>query len=779
LTLEGPRRLAVELAAHALLTAAFFADVLFLGRLPYFRDVGYQFHPGLVFTADALRHGVWPLWNPATDAGAPYLAAYPPELAMLAVLGARLTLVLSPPLHVWLAMAALAALARELGCSRASAWVAGAVFGLSGVFQSTLNLVPLSQAGAWAPLVAWAYLRCFRSPGPRAAAVLAIVSALQASTLAGEIVLQAAVLALALTPRLPSRQEWKTLGGAALLAAGLCAPVALGLRFLLAGTARAQGFSAAEALGWSIHPLALVEVVWPRFLGDPHTMTDLGYWGQPLFPGRYPYLIALYMGPIVLAFALCAGWAARRLWALVGVGVLLALGAYGPLGQLLAAVLPQFRSPVKYLFLATAALALLAGRGLDAGLAARRTRATWCLALPALTFVALGAAFHLGPAATRSASAAVWPRLASPEAGTLPATWGGALLQTGVLAALAAAGLWGGRRTAFAPAACLVADLVATNARVDPSAPAGFYDLAPEVAALVASAPDARAYRWFTYPLTGTAGVSWSPALLARNEDVWLYYADRQSLWARTKQLDGLEGALDEDRTGWSPAGSTFTANDSRPERHPWNHERLRQAGVRYVLAFARLPDERAVPLGQALVPGLRTPLVLHELRDPLPRAFWVSDCEAPGSRDALRARLGDPAFDAHRRVLLEAEPPGRRCGEGSGRSSAVRWRRHGPHQVDLEAEGDAGYVVFLEGFHPDWRVEGPTAVPLLRGNGRYWALPVPEGRVSLRIGFRPSWIAPSVAVAGLAGALVLALLARRPAVKLDTSSSGALASRD
>jgi hypothetical protein len=767
-------------AAHALLTIVLCSDVLILGRVPYFRDVSTYYYPQYAFTASSLQQGVWPLWNPTADAGAPFLLAYPVELILLAALGARRTLMLSPPLHVWLAMCAATALAYELGWSRRSAWLSGAAFGLSGVFQSSLNLVPLSQGAAWAPLVVAAYLRCCRSPGARAAAALGALAALQASTLAGEIVAQTALFALALTPSVPTRAQWRALGGAGLLALALAAPVACGLSALLEGTSRASGFGAREVLTWSAHPLVLAEMGWPRFLGDPHTMTDLGYWGQRFFPDGYPYLISLYLGPLVLALAVCAGRQGARLWGLAAVGALFALGAHGPLAAVLPVVAPFFRAPVKFLFTVTLALALLAGRGNDAIAGGRRTLAAWCLGVPAALFLVLGAALHLDPRTARTALAAVWERLAAAEAAPMAAMWSPALVQTGLLAAVAAAALWAGRRAAFAPAACLVADLLATNARVDPSAPAAFYDLRPEVAALVAQAPEARAYRWFTYGIANSGGVRWSPALLARNEDVPLYYYDRQTLWARTKVLDGLDGAFDEDRTGWAPPGATFSADESRPARHAANEAPLRLAGVRWVLSFVPLPAKRTIPRAQAHLPGIEQGLILHELPDALPRAFWVPDCEVAPSAEAARAVVSAEGFDARSRVVLETAPAGGVCGSGSpGGTSRVRWTRESPHRVLIEAEGDAGYLVFLEGYHRNWRIDPPHAgVTLQRANARYWAVPVPRGQVAYRVRFRPWWVWPAVALAGL-GALSGLMLCWWRAEKLDTSSSVALASGD
>ena len=77
-----------------------------------------------------------------------------------------------------------------------------------------------------------------------------------------------------------------------------------------------------------------------------------------------------------------------------------------------------------------------------------------------------------------------------------------------------------------------------------------------------------------------------------QNSDVWLFYLDRQSLLARTHVLDGLEGAFDVDRMGVAPDGSTLSLAETRVERYPEIHERLRGANVRWVLAFHPLPED-------------------------------------------------------------------------------------------------------------------------------------------------------------------------------------------
>ncbi|HET9315945.1 MAG TPA: hypothetical protein VFQ51_10165 [Vicinamibacteria bacterium] len=745
------RSLLPVLAAHVLLVALLCADVLFLGRLPYLRDVSTYYYPDYVFAASALRHGVWPLWNPTAEAGAPFLMAYPVELAMLAVLGARRTLALAPPLHVLLAMCGMTVLARERGLRVTASWMCGAAFGLSGYLQSSQNLFELSHGASLAPAVIAAYLRCLRLPSRRRIALLAVLAALQASTLAGEVALQTAVAALILTPGLPSRRQWTALAGAGALAGLLAAPAVLGARALVAGTARAAGFAPSQVLGWSAHPAVLAEAVWPRFLGDPHTMTNVGYWGQGYFPDGSPYFASLYLGTLVLAFALCAGRSGARLWLLALLGLLLALGAHGPIGSLLLPVLSHFRSPVKFFFTTTLALVLLAGQGLDAARGTARTRATIGLGAFASLLLVVGLALHLAPDAGLHAVRAAWSRLGEPDAvAVVRHLWPPALMKTGLLALLAASALWS-RRLAAVPAVCVAVDLLVTNASVDASAPASFYALRPQVAELLARAESAPGPRWFSYGAANSPGLHWSPALLLRNHDLPLFAVERQALWGRSKALDGKDGAYDPDRVGWAPAGATLTVAESRPARHRANHARLRQAGVRFVLSFLPLPEDLVTRLGEARLAEMAEPLLLYEVVDPLPRAYWVPDCEvaAPGS---VRARLESPGFDAHRSVVLTEQPSGRTCGTASAGRSTVSWDRPSPHEVRLRAEGDAGYLVFLEGHHRHWLADGGT--PLMSGNGRYWVLPVEAGATTLRVRFHPPWLTAAL------WSLVLGILA-------------------
>jgi hypothetical protein len=704
--------------AHAAVALWVFAPAVLGGRVPYLRDVSTYFYPNLVFLERSLAGGTFPLWHPGADGGSPFLLVYPPDLLLVALFGARAALVFGPAIHTVIASLGGAALGRRLGMGAVPASAAGLVFALSGFMVSAVNLVPLHQAAAWGPLVLLAALRCAAAPGAGTAATLAVLAALQVSTLAGEIVLQTAAVAGVLLWRRVDRRGAAALAASAAVAALLSAPALLGAADLMSGTRRAEGFSSAEALAGSLAPVEAGAVALPRFFGDMHTFTNQGFWGQAVFAGGFPYLLSVYLGLAALTAAARAG--RDRLWLVVAAGLLLALGAHGPFGAALAA-LARFRAPVKFLYAASLALALLAGRGLDRG---RASPAGWTLLIPGGAVFALALFLAAFPAG--AARLAALPPIADPAAApVIRDAWPAALAVAGLLALAAATALVRGGRIAPVAAAALVADLLLANGDVNRFAPPVFYALRPEVRALLEPARRDGPGRVFGYGVGNTPGLTFAPALLADNADVWLYYLDRQVLWGRTPVLDGLEGALDEDRTGWAPAGATLAAYESAPARFRDVHARFRQANVRYVLSFAPLPADLADERGVARLPEVLAPLRLYEVRDTLPRAFFAAD---PVEVETIRA---PPALDV---------------------------RGEGPHAVTVSGRTAPGYFVLLSGWNAGWRARAGdgSAVPVARAGARSIAIATPGGRRSFRLEYRPPWWPRALALFGVGAALTL-----------------------
>jgi len=719
-----------------------FGECLFRNRVPYFRDITFYYLPNDVFLARWLRSGLWPLWNPEADAGAPFLVAYPVDLFLTWALGARGGLIGGILLHLYLALCGATSLARRLGLGAWAAWLAGALYGLSGFVLSTINLRPLFEASAWAPWVLSAFLSLLAKPSLRAAAALGAVSGLQLATLGVEIAAQTALAGLALVPgraalREPRRQVCLALAG--VLAVLLAAPALLGARALTRDRQRAAGFTREQALGHSASPVVLAEALLPRFFGDVHSSSDAGYWGQPFFPEGYPYLVSLYVGPACLVLALFGR--KPRLLGLAVVGVLLSLGANGPLGPLMGALMTSFRGPVKFFFLATLALSLLAAHGLER-LAARDR--------PARTFLLCGAAPLLGalmlvlaPEASLAWLGRLVPEALSPRARpVLLEEWPQYLVTTGALGL--GAGLafslplpWRG-----AAGILVVLDLLVVNGPLNPLTQAQYYELQPRMRAVVERAVAEGAYRWFSYGVGNSPPLPWGRI---GPSDVWLFYMDRQSLMPRAPMLDGLESAYDIDRTGWAPRGSTLSVAETSPLRFRQHWSRLRTANVRWVLSFVPLPEDLMALRDKVRFTEIAVPLHLYEMKGALPRAFWVSREAAVEARGVLQATNGE-----------SLEPT-------DAASARVSWERVDPHTMRIGSSGPPGYVVVVEGYDSDWVAEGADGrpVPLLRANDRYWALPVPAGESSFTVSYRPAWRRPAIGLASLGVLLGLGMWSR------------------
>jgi hypothetical protein len=309
--------------------------------------------------------------------------------------------------------------------------------------------------------------------------------------------------------------------------------------------------------------------------------------------------------------------------------------------------------------------------------------------------------------------------------------WPTAWLTSGALAVGAGLALGRGGRSALLAGALVALDLLVVNVSANPLAPAAFYDLRADVAALVKPAAEKGRYRWFSYGVAHTPGLAFEPAIARAESDVWLYYLDRQSLLPRAPALDGLEGAYDVDRTGWSPTGATFSSEDLQPKHFPEHRGRLRRANVRWILSFRPLPGGATVRRGSVKLPEIQAPLGLYELRDPLPRAFWT------------------PAPEGGMGVSAAADPAGQ-----------VSYEQLDPHTVEVAASTPPGMIVVLDGHHPDWTAEDRSGpVPLLRVGERWRGVVTSGGQRVFTFRYRPRWslVAFILAGLGLVGVVVLA----------------------
>jgi hypothetical protein len=118
-------------------------------------------------------------------------------------------------------------------------------------------------------------------------------------------------------------------------------------------------------------------------------------------------------------------------------------------------------------------------------------------------------------------------------------------------------------------------------------------------------------------------------------------------------------------------------------------------------------------------------------MREPLPRAFFKSSLS--------EASLAVPE------------------------SGAVAYQRIDPHTVALRANTPPGFIVVLDGHHPDWKAEDQSGpVPLQVAFGRYQAIPTRGGEAVVTLRYQPAWRALALGLFGTGGLAVLWLALRR-----------------
>ncbi len=723
----------------------------------FFRDLSVAFFPVRHFAARELANGRLPVWNPLAFEGT-FALPYFHFLDLLQVpfpgpVAFSFLLALQFPLA---AMAAFALL-RDLGAGREGAFLAGAVYALGGLAQSSTNLYVFLQALALAPLVVLT-LRRAGSGGGRATAAAAATLALGLTTLAVEFVGQAVLLGvlLALVER-PRPAVGGRLAAALLLGVGLAGVAVLPLLGLLPETVRGTGLDRSNALGFATPPIALLQLLVPNLFGDSADPVRV-FWGSHFFP-KLPYFLSLYLGPLVLALAVVGLWGLPRrprvvVVALALLGLWFSLGEAGGLAPRVLALAPFIRYPSKAHLLPYLVATILAGLGVDRLARGegwdRLVRAGALLAAGVLVPMSI---LLLAPEAVR-AFAAIRPA-------NFPSVRL-AVLQSGIFAivlALVAAflGYAVGRGRVAAPRAVIVlviavvADLARAHAGLNPRAPASFFDLVPELRA--ERLHDLGGHRVFSYPIDTSptfqrylAGRPADPALSA-------FFLNRQLVAPYLNLLDGISAPDDKDLTSFTPRPPELGIEDYRPESVarilPW----MRNSAVARVLSLEELrhPDLHL----RARVPAGPPGMFIHvfELARPAPFSYLACSTRVARSREEAAALVYRPDFDLGKDVVLERPQPASCSGGSVNAQSFLPAERH------YLTRGDGpGLLVERENFARGWKaeVDGQEA-PVLRANGKHRAVPVPAGEhqvvlryeaPGLRAGFSLSLVSLAVTAA-------------------------------
>ena len=796
--MKTSRAVASSLAVGAV-PLLLFDRILLRGEVLFERDIHCLVYPQAETLVRCLATGSWPLWNPYVGFGQPLLAnpgaqvLYPwTWLNLLFAPGPAYAAYVVG--HLVLSGVGLRALAGRLGISAAGSTLAAALWMASGPLLSLVNLWQHFAGAAWIPWVLLAADGALRHGGLRRALVWGAAAAGQ--VLAGSVEL--CLLTALLTPGLalrylvgPARDLRRVVSAAAVAsatAAALSAALWLPAADVLARSDR-TGLTPAMRAYWSLHPVGLLQAVVPVLARDLPLRAEHR---AGLFEGREPFLNSIYLGVTTLPFV-GAGLAHRRrrrlaggLLILMSGAAVLALGRYGGAYSLLVQAVPPlgvFRYPAKAVILVALAWALLAGLGFDAWREAGerwRSAGSWR--------IAGGTALCLGLVALGIVAAADPDRLAVLFVTEDP--WGNrfpdAVSQSGLhlllaggfgLAAHALAWLgrdarpvpWSPGRTAAVAALLAVADLVAANRPMNPTAREELVFERPEILRPLQTGPTTRVYS-FDYQTKVPGKTYRRPDPLrpvpARHASLppllRTTLAGRAALVAPTAQTWGIYGSYDWDVLSLNPASLRRLIMTSRAAEETVEFRRLLQVGaVSYVIAH-HTEGLEGLPVVAALGNAIEGRTLAFAVPDPLPRAYAVGGVRVADGVPGVAALI-DPGFDPEGEVVL---PEGAVSPPPPGFRGRVRFEWLTPDRARVVADlSHPGHVVMVDAFDPGWRasVDGVEA-PVLRANVAFRAVAVPAGQHVVDLVYRPPAVARGLlASAGaLAGALALAWLTRR-----------------
>jgi hypothetical protein len=789
------RRASLALLTLLGLDLFLFQDVLFRGRVFFYGDLTAAVYPWIEALVRIVLSGSPPLWNPDVSFGQPlwatphYLVLYP--FTWLSFFMSRWSyLTLFVVAHVLFAGLGFYWLARRLRLAVPAAFLAAAVWMLSGPFLS-LDNVPNHLAGAaWLPWTVGALVGAIRTGRLTAwvfwgmGLAMPILAASPEGALMGGFFSALYAASRLRWRRLVTRATGRLAG--ALVAGGLFALLLSAGQWLptleAAKQATRWGMTPDEQQRWSAPPLTLVQVAVPVFFdGLP---LDPGWRAKLCTPGRN-FLLSVYCGLPALMLALVGVVRSRgRLrWWLLGGALLaagLALGNHGFVYQVALALVPPLRLlryPVKAMVAVAFALALLVGLGTQILLrlrAQRRQVLNRILIGYALGLGACGALALMLLAPGHWSAAFLAGDARSLQVSLAPAQWQMKLsLSLAVVAVIAA---WtvrraGARRWAvLLLATAVIVDLLLTHRALSPTAPWALARFRPPVVDVVGDHPQARVHVVDRPAPEGVRPLSAMP---------WAAAVEAQSyLMPITATLYGLSGSYESDLVGFYTRPLLQLTGMARGlEGSPDGLRLLRLGAVDYVVTH-HSPSFQGLPPVATLSSVYPDAVRVFRVPDPLPRVYAVARARLSADDDALGI-LRDPTFDPRREVVL---PPGTALIPAGDVEAAFEVLERRADRVRVAATlSAAAYVVFVESHDANWRaaVDGRPE-PVLRANLAFRAVSVPAGRHVIECAYRPrsvpAGLACSLAALVGAGLLVWRDQARRVTAQVEAPQGTARA---
>ncbi len=678
------------------------------------RDFGLFSYPVANYLRDSFWRGEWPLWNPLSCCGTPFLAQlntltlYPPSLIYL-LLPLTWALPFFCLLHLFLAGLGMYFLALRWSGSRLGAAVAGTIFAFNGLSLNFLMWPSHIATFALMPWVIWLVQEACQHGGRRiiyaalAAALQVLAGGPEAILLTWLFLFALAALAIGKDDMLPRLVLARRFFAVVCLALALSAAQILPFIDLGLHSNRGNQFGdsswAMPPCGWANFLVPLFQTSsWQQIVQQEHQ-----HWTSSYYAG---------IGAVFLALVALGRGRSWRVWLpgiALGLSLILALGDQGGLFMLLRHLLPflgLFRYPVKFVLIAVLALPLLAAAAIGQyenwrPLPPRSWRPELGCGLLLLVLIGLILWF----ARRWPAGDLPWPKIAAnglERAGFL-------ILIIALVCLLISRPSW---RIWTGPAILAVCWLdVLThepwqNPTVNPSV------FQPGLESLLLPGPvRAGESRILMSPYSARQMYYGSTASLTDN-----FLLDRSVFLADCNLLDGVpkvDGFFSLYLRHMDKVLSLFDTNSE-----------AKLGGLEDVMAVS-----------QTIAPG--------KVFDWVPRPSylpWVTAGQAPvfaGEEETLRA-LADPAIDFHKTIYLPLEAKSFITAQRQ-ESARVVVRQFRACKIVLQAETPAPAMVAIsQAWYHNWKagIDGRDA-PLWRANEAFQAVEVPAGRHEITLVYR------------------------------------------
>ena len=357
----------------------YFAPVIFSRNTFIARDIYMFYNPKHFFSAETIKQGVLPLWNPYLAGGVPFQANvqscvfYPLSLIFYLLpfqLGYKFFIIS----HYFLGSLFMYLLMREWRATVYASLVASMVFSYGGYLVSILDNVCFLTSAIWLPVILLFHHRALKTGAYFYSGITAVGIALQ--IFAGDLSFYVLTTVMSLflytlfwpfirnTPSLRSTsiKLWYQLICSLCLGFLLAAVQIIPMLELAINSTRYQGLTFETVTKWSYHPLEFLQLLMPFLFGSivPQTRWFGQLWLDTFYMGIFPLLFAV--------FFIFYGRERLRyfLMALLFCSLFLSIGHYNPLFKFIYQWIPglnMLQYPVKFLFPGAFCLSIMAGMG--------------------------------------------------------------------------------------------------------------------------------------------------------------------------------------------------------------------------------------------------------------------------------------------------------------------------------------------------------------------------------------------------------------------------------